>query len=184
MATATNVTTGKPKVGGAIYRAPLGTTLPTNATSELDAAFKSLGYCADDGLSNDNAPESSEINAWGGDVVYSGQNSKADEFGFTLIEVLNVDVLKAVYGDGNVTGTLETGIVVMANSKDQDDSAWVIDMVMRGNVLKRIVIPCAKISDLDTIEYKDDSAVGYGITLTAVNDAEGNSHYEYIQKAA
>ena len=37
-----NVTTGKPKKGGAIFRAPLGTTLPVDAKSALDPAFKRL----------------------------------------------------------------------------------------------------------------------------------------------
>ena len=32
---ANNVTAGKPKIGGAVYRAPKGTTLPTDATSAL-----------------------------------------------------------------------------------------------------------------------------------------------------
>ena len=34
------VTNAKPKVGGAIYSAPTGTALPTDATSALNAAFK------------------------------------------------------------------------------------------------------------------------------------------------
>ena len=35
-----NVTTGKPKVGGAVFRAPVGTTLPTDASTALNSAFK------------------------------------------------------------------------------------------------------------------------------------------------
>ena len=49
---ASNVTTGKPKIGGAVWSAPDGTTLPTSAAVELDKAFKSLGYCSDDGVKN------------------------------------------------------------------------------------------------------------------------------------
>lgn len=40
MANAKNVTAAKPKVGGAVHRAPLGTPLPTDAKAELDKAFE------------------------------------------------------------------------------------------------------------------------------------------------
>ena len=39
MSNAQNVTVGKPKVGGAVFRAPLGTELPTDATTALNEAF-------------------------------------------------------------------------------------------------------------------------------------------------
>ena len=40
--TATNVTVGKPKVGGAVHWAPLGTTLPTSATAALRCQCSAL----------------------------------------------------------------------------------------------------------------------------------------------
>ena len=57
MQDARNVTQASLKVGGAVYYAPIGTILPTDATTELDPAFKSLGYISEDGLTNTNSPE-------------------------------------------------------------------------------------------------------------------------------
>jgi hypothetical protein len=182
--TATNVTAGKPKVGGAIYRAPIGTTIPTDATTALGTAFVCLGYVSEDGLTNDNSPESEDIKAWGGDTVLTLQTSKEDTFGFTLIEALNVEVLKTIYGDDNVTGTLSTGITVTANTKELDEYVWAIDMVLRDGALKRIVIPDGKVSEVGTITYADGDAVGYETTLGTSPDASGNTHYEYIIKTA
>lgn len=177
-----NVTTAKPKIGGAVYSAPLGTELPTNNSAELNEAFKSLGYISDDGLTNENSPESSEIKAWGGDIVAVIQSEKKDTFNFTLIEALNIDVLKEVYGDDNVTGTLETGITIKANSKELKEHSIVIDMVLKGGIPKRVVLPVAKVSEIGEISYADEDAVGYEVTLYAVPDSQGNTHYEYIKK--
>lgn len=182
--TANNVSTGKPAVGGAVFCAPKGSTLPTSATGTLDTAFKGLGYVSEDGLTNSMSYDVENVKAWGGDTVATLENNKEDTFQFTLLETLNTDVLKAVYEDSNVTGSaLSTGISVKANSVEHVAKAWVFDMIMKNNVLKRIVVPMAAITEIGEIVYKDDEAIGYEVTITALADTSGNYHYEYMQNA-
>ena len=176
-----NVTSAKPKIGGAAYVAPLGTTLPTDAKTELDKAFKSLGYISEDGLTNSNSPETEETAAWGGEIVLEGQTSRKDTLQFKLLESLNVDVLKAVYGSSNVTGTIDTGITIKATNDELEQFVWVFEMILKGGILKRIVVPCAAISEIGDITYKDNEPVGYDCTISAIYD-NGASHYEYMVK--
>ena len=180
----TNVTAEKPSKAGAVFRAPKGTALPTSATEELNQAFKALGYVSEDGLTNANSPSGDKVKAWGGDTVLNYQTDKPDTFKYTLIEALNVEVLKSVYGDKNVTGTLEAGITIKANSEDQEECAWVIDMILKGGVAKRIVIPQASVTEVSEITYAANKAIGYGTTISATPDVSGNTHYEYIQSGA
>ncbi len=179
---ALNVSAGKPKATGAIWTAPLGTALPTDTDSEL-TGFDCLGYCSDDGLTNSTDLESETIKAWGGDTVLTIQKSKEDKYKFKLIEVLNTDVLKFVYGSENVEGDLSTGIVLKANNTDVEEKTVVIDMIMRDNTAKRVVIPTCKISEIADIVYSDSAAVGYEVTVACTPDDAGNTHYEYIRKS-
>lgn len=176
------VSAAKPDKAGAIFRAPKGTALPTDAATQLNEAFKQLGYVSEDGVTNSNSPSSDKVKAWGGDTVLNFQTDKPDTFKFTLLEALNVEVLKAVYGDKNVTGDLDTGIEIRANSEDQEECAWVIDMLLKGGIAKRVVIPQAAVTEVAEIVYAANKSIGYGTTISATPDKTGQTHYEYMIK--
>lgn len=182
-----NVSAGKPNPAGALYWAPLGSTLPTDATTALDAAFLPLGYVSEEGLTNSNTRDNDEIHAWGGDAVLNLESNYSDIFKFTLLEILNVNVLKMVYGEANVTGTLATGITVKANSAERTAGVFVAEMALRDGAKQRIVCPNAKLTELGDITYVDNDAAGYECTLSAMPggfDGDNDTHKTYIKRAA
>lgn len=182
--TATNVTTGKPNISGAIYTAPLGTTLPTDATSALDpSTFVCLGYVSEDGLSNNNELSVEAIKAWGGNIVYRSLTEMNDEFGLSLIETENVDVLKTVYGESHVTIDADNNVSVDVVGEDPIERVWVFELALRGGKAKRIVIPDGAITSRDEITYNDSDAVAYGITISAYPDENASTHKEYLEGA-
>ena len=183
MPNVSNVTVGKPKVAGAVWRAPKGTTLPTDASTTL-TGFTELGYVSEDGVTNSNSPDSEKIKAWGGQIVLVVSTEIPDTFQMTLIETLNPEVAKAVYNSDNVTLNGTTGFNIKVNADPIEEASYVIDMRMTGGAIKRIVIPDGMISERGDIVYKDDEVVGYDITLDALPDASGNNHYEYIVYAS
>lgn len=177
---ANNVTAAKPSVGGAVYVAPAGTTLPTSATSSLGDTFKSLGYISEDGITNSNSPSTDFIKAFGGDKVLPITEEREDTFQFKLLEMFNAEVLTQIYGSGNVT-TGESEVTVKSNNTELSAYVYVIDLIMRDDRSKRIVIPVGYVSSVGDITYSDSDAVGYEVTVTAQADSDGNTHYEYIE---
>lgn len=179
--TAGYVSTGKPNISGAVFRAPLGTTLPTSATEALDEAFVCLGYVSEDGLENSNEMDVSAVKAWGGMIVYRSLNELTDNFILTLIESENEDVLKAVYGDANVIPQANGEILIKVKAEDPQEAVWVFDLALRNNKAKRIVIEDGAITSRESITYNDSDAIGYGITVSAYPDSTGQTHHEYLE---
>lgn len=181
---AQNVSAAKPKAGGAVFVAPLGTTLPTSVDEALSSDYKSLGYVSDEGVSNGTNIESETKKAWGGDSVLTTQKSKDDTYKMNLIEFLNKEVIKTVYGAANVSGELETGIEIHCNNSDMEEKVYVIDEMLRNGVKMRTVIGAAKISAMEDIVHNDDTILGYNITLaTSPFNDDQDTHITYIKKS-
>lgn len=157
---------------GSISVAPDGTTLPTDATTSLNAAFDELGYISEDGIEESEKVSTNKIKAWqGATIVRVVQTEHELTYKFTAIET-NAAVIEAYYGQ-NYDGVVEiTG--------DQPaTSAWVLDAV-DGDDLIRVVIPKGQVSDKGSVKYASGDAVGYEFTITAYPDLSGVKAYKYL----
>jgi len=179
-----NVSFGKPRATGALFVAPAGTEVPTNATDDLDPAFANLGYVSDEGLVNGIETDVEDVFAWGGDNVLSDQTTFAEMFTFNLIET-NVETAKLYYGEDNVTVDGEN-ITIRMNSQTLPEIVFVAELVMTGGRVKRIVVERGKIVDRSgEISYVDGEPVAYPINLKAFPAAsDGDTHKEYVAAIA
>jgi hypothetical protein len=182
---ANKATAAKPaaeSIGGGIAFAPIGTTLPTAANTQLAAGFKNAGYISNAGVTRAIGIGSTTINAWGGAVAAVLSGSKTETFKFRVINAYEADFLKMVFGDA--AGSLDTGLTVTSNSAQQEAHAWVITMLeVEGNG-HRIVVPNGIITEIGEIVYVDNDVVGYEITITAIGNDNGDTAYDYYAKAA
>jgi hypothetical protein len=172
----------KPGVGGGIWTAPEGTTLPTDASTALNSAFTSLGYVSEDGVKRNISRDSNVVHAWGGDPVAVLSTKKTETFKFKLIEPNNVSVLGLTFGEA--TGTLADGITVKSKADISTPRAYVISTLLADNVHQRIVIPAGVVTDIGEISYVDNDVIGFELTITAIADTNGNTAYEYQKTIA
>lgn len=162
--TKSNVTTGKRGVNGGIYWAPIGTTLPTDASTALASAFKNVGFIGEDGVTNSKSRETMEVKEWGGETVMSEVTSQSETYKWKSIEYLNTDTLKAVYGEGNVAVS-SNAITITVKAGTYGRGVWAIDTVATGGRLQRIVIPNGVITEIGDIVYVGNDVTAFDITL-------------------
>lgn len=178
-----NVLQGKPLTTGGILRGTTGATLPTTAVAAA-TGFTGLGYVGEDGLTETIDRTTDKIKAWGGDVVKIVQSEFSVTYTFTLYETLNDGVLKAAYGNTNVTTTAATSTTgtlrsVKVNSASLEHSPWIFDM-KDGTARIRIVVPDGQVTTVGEVTYNDGGVIGYPVTIEAFKDANGNQAYKYV----
>lgn len=176
---AQNVFVAAPPVGGAIWSAPAGTPVPTDAVTPLDEAFKSLGFISEDGIVNAEETDFEEIKAYGGATVKKKQTSRDETFTFTPIET-NAVVLAEQYGDDNVTVDAKGNIAIAHNAKEKPSRVYVVETVLDGSKVHRDVVPCGRVTEVGDKTYADGKPLAREMSVTCEQDADGNTAYTYI----
>jgi hypothetical protein len=185
-----NVTFSKPGASanksGYIWVAPLGTAIPTDATTELNAAFVGLGYLSEDGLTEPaSLTAGDDIVAAGGDTVAQADPTFSKKWTGTCIEALNEDLLKVAYGSDNVTVTNATGtnngvITVKEQAGNLEHHVIVIDEMLKGGRKRRNVMADATFLITGDITHVHTALVNFEFTINAYPTATQPAQTQYI----
>lgn len=181
MGDSSKVTAAKPNAAGPIYIAPFGTSLPTKVSDTLAQAFKPLGLISEDGVEQSFTVDSVTVKDWEGKPVANMRTGFESSIAYKMLESINVEVLKAIYGSTNVTTDQQTGEIKVVNKGlNSQVFSVVVDTILKNGCAQRLVYPCATITGLDSIVYKANDVTMYGITLGLDADSTGTVDYKYI----
>lgn len=178
-----NVVVGKPLVTGGILIAPLGTVLPTDATTALDPAYVPVGYVTDKGVTKSEKRNTGTVAAWGGDTIAATKKGMDVTVKLSMAEFLNKVVQGLLYGEANVVATAATAtkgnlLKVTGTSAPTPRKVWIIE-VFSDAARVRVVFPNAKVMDVGDTTFKDDDVAAADATIQAFPDAVGAYFYTY-----
>lgn len=180
-----NVYAAEPLASGSVLVAPLGTDLPESTDDALDPDFVDLGYVGEDGFTETMERTTDEKKAFGGDTVKVLQTEYNHSFQFVLLESVNANVLKAVYGADNVTvtpanATHGTQVAVKKNARKLPHQSWVIDTTDSENGAKyRTVIPDGQITEVGDVTIVHSDTISYEVTVKCFKNAAGDYALTY-----
>lgn len=179
------VLTGKPiKATGGVTRAVLGTALPTDATTKLNAAFTPLGLISEDGVTRTVDSSDEKIKAWGGSVVKVVRSDYSVSYSFTFLESANATVLKSIFGEDNVvvttpdSGDVAGKVTITHNSTMVPRATYTLEMLDE-NTFIREVIPSGQLTVNGDVQFVHSNVISYTVTIEAMEDEAGNNAYEY-----
>lgn len=173
-----NVSVGKGVVGGYIFSAPLGTTLPTDYTTNLNEAFVNLGYVTDDGATFSTDAESNTFKDINGDDIATSSGGRTRTLNVQLAEV-KPDALKEVFGQGAVSVDEQThAITITHNNNDMPHRCVVLELVLRNGRRWRRVLPDAQVTEWGDLTVLYSDLVTFDITYTLNGE---NPIIDYIQ---
>lgn len=156
--------------------APLGTTLPTDAVSELEEVFVDLGNVTDDGVTNAVKRDTTKHYNWGGKVVKVTSDKYTETIKVTLYES-SADVLETVFGADNVSVSSSSGhqVVTVEHSSLQLDHQCFVFTGVDGDRTVRTVIRNGQITEIGDILMAHNKPTVYELTIDVFETAEGEN---------
>jgi len=177
---ASQVTVGSAKATGAIFVAPKGTTLPTDATTALTSDWKLLGFTSDAGVQISESSSSESIRAWEGRTeVYNVKTEYTETISFMPIQC-NDEVAKLTWGPDYVEVDGITGdLTVKHHGNTLEPVEIVIETTPRAGIVKRSVGEF-QLTERGEQTMNGTQVDGRQLTFSSIANSNGITMTDYI----
>ena len=174
------IRTGAPvNATGGVQFAETGTTLPTDATTEPEAAFKKGGFIGEDGVTRSTDASDEKIRAWGGDTVKVVRSEHSITYSFEFLESTNADVLKLIHGDEHVT-VGDGSVTIEHTAKMPPRQSFLLDM-LDGDTRIREVIPDGQLTTSGEVQFVHSDVIRYAVEIEAFPNDDQVKAYSYVE---
>lgn len=180
-----NILAGVSGLGNAFelaWFADSGAVLPTDATTALDAAFKSVGIVTADGVGQSTSTATNEIDAYGSfSPVRTLITSEVRTFTVTGEETnpITLAIKTRTKIASAVVPTVGTGAAAVTEGPARDVLYSAVFHAVDGANIIRKVCPSVRLTGLADEGIAKAANIAYGFTFTAYPDSNGNSVYSY-----
>jgi hypothetical protein len=156
--------------GGAVFVAPVNTTMPTNPTTALNASFRELGYHTEDGVTFRDVPTTEGIRAWQSYYdVRRFTTAREASIGMTLHQ-WNEDTFALYFGGGTTTSPV-AGVYKFEPPEpgaDPYQRAVVIEFSDGSDRNFRICAPTVELQESTEVTLNKGASAGLALTLTVL----------------
>lgn len=174
---ANEVGVGAAAATGAIWVAPKGTSLPTDATTALGASFTLLGFTSDAGVQISESSSAQTIRAWEAHAeVYNVMTEYTESISFTPIQC-NADVAKLTWGEDMVEVT-NGKITAKHHGQTMEPVVIVVETTPRDTLVKRY---CGtfQLVERGEVALNGSDVDARQLTFNSIADSDGVTMYEY-----
>lgn len=152
------------------YRAPLGTTAPTDTTTALASAWKPLGLLSQDGATEHRDQDSTDFYAWGNILVRNVRSKHKRQITVTALE--DNLVVWGIVNPGSTAVTASTITTRTVKVPTSDIAAYLLQ-TSDGSVIRRRVIPRGEVVDVADVVLKDSDMQAFALTIDIYPDSAG-----------
>ena len=159
---------------GTVWIAPVGTTLPTDSTTALNAAFNNVGFLTD-GFEVNQEYKTKDIEVWQSlEVVRQFPTSISRKVSFEAVET-NKQTAALAWGGAVITKTTG-GAYSMAIPSTYVNSEYAVVLDMAdGSTNQRIVLPRVTLDSLPKITAGRQDSIKYGFDLQVLQPTDNSA---------